>query len=114
MNCGVGRRRGSDLALLWLWHRLAATALIRPLAWEPPYATSAALERTKDQKKKKERERKKNRDLINLFCERPASKASNYFRLCRVYGLTVTQLYIIKVAIEICRQMGVAVFQQNL
>ena len=27
-------QRGSDLALLWLWHRLAATALIRPLAKE--------------------------------------------------------------------------------
>ena len=32
-----------DLVLLWLWCRLAATALIRPLAWEPPYATGAAL-----------------------------------------------------------------------
>ena len=30
-----------DLMLLWLWCRLAV-ALIRPLAWEPPY-TSAAL-----------------------------------------------------------------------
>ena len=39
-----------DLALLWLWHRLAATALIRPLAWEPLYAMGAALKR---QKKKK-------------------------------------------------------------
>jgi len=25
--------------LLWLWHRLAATTPIRPLAWEPPHAT---------------------------------------------------------------------------
>ena len=32
-----------DLALLWLWCRPAATALLRPLAWEPPYA--AALKR---------------------------------------------------------------------
>ena len=32
-----------DLALLWLWCRLVATAPIRPLAWEPPYATSIAL-----------------------------------------------------------------------
>ena len=36
---GVGRRCGLDLKLLWLWCRPAATALIRPLAWEPPYAT---------------------------------------------------------------------------
>ena len=38
--------------LLWLWRRLAAVALVRPLAWEPPYATGAALENTKRQKKK--------------------------------------------------------------
>ena len=28
-----------DPAFLWLWRRLAAIAPIRPLAWEPPYAT---------------------------------------------------------------------------
>ena len=43
MSCGVGRRHGWDLALLWLWRRPAATAPIQPLAWEPPYATGAAL-----------------------------------------------------------------------
>ena len=47
----LGRRCGSDLALLWLWHRLVATAPIKPLAWEPPYATGAALKKTKDKKK---------------------------------------------------------------
>ena len=31
----------------------AATALIRPLAWEPPYASGSALEKTKRKKKKK-------------------------------------------------------------
>ena len=46
VSCGVGHRGGSDLALLWLWRRLVATAPIRPLAWEPPYATGAALEKT--------------------------------------------------------------------
>ena len=34
-----------DLLLLWLRCRPAAAALIRPLAWEPPYAMGAALER---------------------------------------------------------------------
>ena len=43
MNCGVGRRHGLDLALLWC--RPAATALIGPLAWEHPYVAGAALER---------------------------------------------------------------------
>ena len=33
MSCGVGHRYGLDLAFLWLWHRLAAAALIQPLAW---------------------------------------------------------------------------------
>ena len=56
MNCGVGRRRGLDPALLWLWRRLAAPAPIRPLAWEPPYAVGAAQEKGKKTKKKKERE----------------------------------------------------------
>ena len=47
MSCGVGHRRSLDPTLLWLWHRLAATALIRPLAWEPPYAAGVALEKAK-------------------------------------------------------------------
>ena len=51
MSCGVGCRCGSDPALLWLWRRLAATAPIRPLAWEPPYAVGAAQEKAKRQKK---------------------------------------------------------------
>ena len=29
--------------MLWLWRRLAATALIGLLTWEPPYAMGAAL-----------------------------------------------------------------------
>ena len=32
---------------LWLWYRPVATVLIRPLAWEPLYATSVALKRLK-------------------------------------------------------------------
>ena len=51
MGCGVGHRRGLDLVLLWLWHRPAAVAPIRPLAWEPPYAAGVALKRTERQKK---------------------------------------------------------------
>ena len=38
VSCGVGRRCGLDPMLLWLWCRPVATALIRPPAWEPPYA----------------------------------------------------------------------------
>ena len=43
---------GSGVALLWLWCRPAATALIQPLAWELPYATGTALKKTKGKKKK--------------------------------------------------------------
>jgi len=53
--------------LLWLWRRLAATAPIQPLAWEPPYAAGAAQEiatatttkdkKTKDKKKKKKKKK---------------------------------------------------------
>ena len=50
MSRGVGRTHSSDPALLWLWRRPAATALITPLGWEPPYAAGAALEKTKREK----------------------------------------------------------------
>ena len=46
-----------DPVLLWLWCRLAAAALIRPLAWELPHAVGAALEKAKRQKKKKKTEK---------------------------------------------------------
>ena len=59
MSCGVGRRRGSDPMLLWLWRRLAATAPIIPLAWELPYATGAALKKDKRQKNLKKFKNKK-------------------------------------------------------
>ena len=48
MSCGVGLRLGSDPVLLWL--RLAAVALIRPLAWESLYAMGVAL-KSKGKKK---------------------------------------------------------------
>ena len=60
MNCGVGLRCGLAMALLWLWHRPTAVALIQPLAWETPYAAGAALKKKK--KRKKERKEKEMRD----------------------------------------------------
>ena len=56
MSCGIGCRRGSDLVLLRLWHRLVAIAPITPLAWEPPCAMDAVLKKTKRQKKEKRKE----------------------------------------------------------
>ena len=45
--CGIGYRCGLDLALLCLWCRSAAITLIRPLAWELPYASGVALKKRK-------------------------------------------------------------------
>ena len=52
MSCGVGRRHGSDHVLLCLWHRLAATAPIGPLAREPPCAMGAAVKKRPGGEKK--------------------------------------------------------------
>ena len=59
MSCDVDRRHGLDPSLLWLWCRPAATALIRPLAWEPPHAAGVALEKKKKTKKTKTQKNKK-------------------------------------------------------
>ena len=67
MSCGVGHRRGLDSVLLRLWCRPAAVALIRPLAWEPPYAVSAALNRKKKEKKEKKKKRSA-LDVRNSIC----------------------------------------------
>ena len=57
VSCGVGQRHGSDPVLLWLWCRPMATALICPLAREPPYAADAALKKQKNKKKKKKKKK---------------------------------------------------------
>ena len=49
----AGSRHGSGATLLWLWGRLVATAPIRPLAREPPYATGTAQEMAKNKKNNK-------------------------------------------------------------
>jgi len=52
--CGAGCRCSSNLVLLILWCKLAAAALIWPLAWELPCVTGMALKRPKKKKKRKE------------------------------------------------------------
>ena len=49
-----------DPPLPWPWHKPAAIAPIRPLAWEPPYAMGAAL--------KKKEKRKKEKSMNSLSC----------------------------------------------
>ena len=55
MSCGVGHKRSSDPALLWLGRTMAAVALIQPLAWEPPHTAGVALKSEKKEKKKKKK-----------------------------------------------------------
>ena len=50
-SCGVGSRCGLDPELLWLWYRPVATAPIRFIAWEPPYAVGVTLKRIPPNKK---------------------------------------------------------------
>ena len=50
MSSGIRCRHGSDPELLWLWRRLAAVALIQPLAQELPYAAGVALKKAKTEK----------------------------------------------------------------
>ena len=70
MNCGVGHRHSLDPALLWLWYRPAATTLIGPLAWEPPYASGTALKRRK--KKKNSEMIKKGVPIVAQWLTNPA------------------------------------------
>ena len=58
MSGGVGHRRGLDPVLLRLWYGPAATALIRPLAWEPPYVSHVALKQTNKQTKRNPKTKK--------------------------------------------------------
>ena len=58
MSCGVGHRR-TRIPHSRLWCRPAAAALIRPLAWEPPYAAGTAQEMAKRQKNKQTNKQKK-------------------------------------------------------
>jgi len=55
--------------LLWLWLRPAATAPVRPLAWEPPYTAGSRPRNGKKMKEKRKKERKKEKltDLENTL-----------------------------------------------
>ena len=85
MSYGVGSRFSWDLALQWLWRRLAAVAPIRPLAWELLYAPGAAVKGKKGnekerEKRKKERKREGGRErrMVKAKGEIPCVLASHY------------------------------------
>ena len=67
-----------DLMLLWCRSQtqlrsrvavaLAATAPIRPLAWEPPYAAGEALEKAKRQKQQQKKPQDDDYILYSIIC----------------------------------------------
>ena len=77
-----------------LWLRLAATAPIGPLAWEPPYAMGAALEKAKRQKQTnkqkpppKQTTQKERSDL--WLPETEGERKSNWRKIVKRYKLLV-------------------------
>ena len=71
----MGHRRGLDPMLLWLRCRLAAVALIGPLAWEPPYAVGVALKRQKRQTERKKERKEEGLSPVVQLVKDPASGA---------------------------------------
>ena len=58
-----------------------ATASIRPLAWESPYAMEAALEKDKKKKKKEKKKKKKKKVYLaekKLWLKMSKSKGNRY------------------------------------
>ena len=62
VSCGVGRRHGWDLALLWMWCRPVATVPIQPLSWESPYAMGEGLKGPKQNKTKQKQKTNKQKN----------------------------------------------------
>ena len=78
MSCGVALKCSSDLLLLWLWHRLAAAALIRTLAWELPYAAGVALKSKNKQTNEKLKHSLQPLGLILLKSPHLVNRRSSY------------------------------------
>ena len=53
--------------LLWLWCRPAATAPIRPQAWELPCAEGETLQRQKERQKDKKKTKKQKKQKKNTL-----------------------------------------------
>ena len=51
--------------LLWLWCRLAAVALIRPLEWESSYASGVALKGKKQKTKQNNPQTNKEKEMVS-------------------------------------------------
>ena len=79
--------------MLWLWCRLAAVALILPLAWEPPYAVGEALKR--QQQQQQQQQKKKNRKT-------PKNQSATYPLDLGVEQIKTLEILPWKIGIERC------------
>ena len=79
MSCGVGPRCGLDLALLWMWHRLAVVAVIQPLVWELQYAAGATLKRRKEGRREGREEEGKKGNWIHMM------EIAKVAMICQIY-----------------------------
>ena len=74
-----------DLALPWLWCRLAAVVPISPLAWELPYAGGVALKSKKRKKEKEKRKKRKGREESFGGCAFGSFLTFTSYQVCRGY-----------------------------
>ena len=77
------------MALLWLWCRPVATALIQHLAWEPPCAMGAAKKnhkKSKNENKDKERNLKAAGEIQRVNNKENPNKAISRFLYKQVTG----------------------------
>ena len=84
MSYGVGHTCGLDLALLWLWRRMATVALIRSLAWELPYATG-----TVRKKRVKNKPLKKKKKTLEWWCQRTQKSFNSIIKVYREFNSIV-------------------------
>ena len=78
MSCGVVGRLGWDTVLLWLWCRLAATALIGSLTWELPNALKSRTNKL---------QKIQTSDATNMYeSQKPNSQGKKKFKRVHVVG----------------------------
>ena len=88
-----------DLALLWLWCRPVAAALIQPLSWEIPYTAGAVLKQNKTKENKTHKVFAKPQALQGL-CPTPTdstsqpSCSSHWPRCCVTQALLPLPFYL--------------------
>ena len=87
MSSGAGLRGNADPALLWLWCRPAAVALIQLLAWELTYATGVTVKSKKQTNKQTNKQKK---PKTQTFLQRRQTDGQNAHE--KVFNITNDQI----------------------